>query len=124
MRLFATLLLVACLVTSIAGCRGRGHRRWCLFGKRHHHGACVDQNRWDHCDSGWDNDFDDDDDGGCPCGCHGHQAMPQCAPPMPSFDAGCGCDGMMPMPSYPGSMPMSFDSFPQSGGCSSCGPAE
>jgi hypothetical protein len=108
MRLSATILLVACCSASLVGCCNRFHRHSCLFGDRHKHNQCVDQEEWDECDGGHSD-----------CPCDGGQMMPSYMPPM---DSGCGCGCESSMPAYfDGGMPMSYPSFPQSGGCSSCG---
>jgi hypothetical protein len=109
MRLSATILIVACCSASLVGCCNRFHRHSCLFGNRHKHNDCVDQQEWDD---------DDGDSDNCPCdgGMMYGNSMP-----MQSFDSGCGCgcDGGMPQYMDAG-MPMSYPSYQPSGcGCGS-----
>ena len=112
MRLSATILVVACCVSSLTGCCG--HRS--CWSKKHHRNQCVDQADWDD---------DDDEDRHHQCGCdvcdggYGMQGMP-----MQSFDSGCGCGGGggMSMPYFDGGMSMPMMSAPSSGcGCNSGG---
>jgi len=110
MRLSATILLVACCSASLAGCCNRFHRHSCLSGDRNKNNQCVDSQEWD----------DDDSHHSDCCPCDGGQMMP--ASYSQPFDSGCGCGNEGSMPGYfEGGMPMSQPSYPQSGGCSSCG---
>jgi len=117
MRLSATILIVACCVTSLVGCCG-SHRHKCWL-KKHHRNECVDRADWD------DDDYDDDRHHQCGCDVCDGGSYPMQGMPMQSFDSGCGCGGGgggMSMPYFDGGMSMPMMSAPSSGcGCSSGG---